>query len=349
MSEHDKKDDSQNILRSIQDERTSDVDHEEILAELPDSNEQSDESEELTDVEDKSEQDSKGKSRKKVKQVKVPQANKKTSTKKVGLALAVVLVAGLGYVFYTLIQPVKPGVSSSIPSFFGKTYTESNNADTPVTSSQLNAAIQQLRLDVFSRLETLPTDSDLTAIKQSIREIENIQSAQQEKIVLLNQMADRPLSTPINNDNYDRQFSVIKQELDALNAYTGNLLSTTEKLKKDVTAIDNVKKQVTELTNSNWATYLEVQKLKKLSESDAQNESVDVTTKTSKAKKVTRNNVHSWVLKIASERFTQIYNTSTGKNIRVFEGVEIPNCGVVTSIDVASRKVITQHCSISRK
>jgi len=350
MPEHNKDEDIQDVLQGIQTERAGEgVDHDEIYKSLPEAGDEgADENDDFEQPEIESKAGKKEKSRKKTTQVKVPNKDKK-SKKKVLIAVAV--AAAIGYGLFSLLQPVQPGAKSSIPTFFGNTYKNENKAEPTITISQLEVAMTQLRKEFQAKIDTLPTHNDLSDIKRSLLDIEQLQNEQRTSIAMLNQMADRPVSTALNNQDYDRQLADFKQELDALNAYTGNLLSENEKLKKKVSSLDGVKKEVDELVNSNWATYLEVQKLKKESKKQGKAETKDSneTVSTNKAEKITWNSSHSWVLKIASERFTQIYNTSTGKNLRVFEGIEIPNCGVVISVDVAARKVSTQHCTISRK
>ncbi|MEJ6534058.1 MULTISPECIES: hypothetical protein [Pseudoalteromonas] len=350
MPEHNKDEDIQDVLQGIQTERAGEgVDHDEIYKSLPEAGDEgADENDDFEQPEIESKAGKKEKSRKKTTQVKVPNKDKK-SKKKVLIAVAVAAVFGYG--LFNLLQPVKPNVTSSIPSFFGKTYGNDQKAEPTVTVSQLESAMADLRAEVIARIDALPSHNDLNAIKHSVVEVERLQNEQKTSIAMLNQMADRPVPVTLNTQDYDRQLNAFKQELDALNAYTGNILSTTETLKQKVSSLDGIKKEVDELVNSNWATYLEVQKLKKESEKQGKDEAKDnnETVSTNKAEKITWNSSHSWVLKIASERFTQIYNTSTGKNLRVFEGIEIPNCGVVISVDVAARKVSTQHCTISRK
>lgn len=348
MSEHNKSEDLPDALQAIQAERgESNAIHDEILNSLPKEGDEDDDGHD-EQPEAKKNAGKKEKNRKKATQVKVPSRDKKSRIK---IVIAVAVAGAIGYGLFSILQPVKPGATSSIPAFFGKTYQDDNGVEPTVTVSQLELAVSQLRTEMLTKIDSLPTHNDLNAIKRSVLDVERVQNEQRTSIAMLNQIADRPIPTALNNQDYDRQLNAFKQELDALNAYTGNVLSTTETLKKQISSLDEVKKEVEKLVNSNWATYLEVQKLKKDSEKKAKSAGKDSSepSSQSKAEKITWNSAHSWVLKIASERFTQIYNTSTGKNLRVFEGIEIPNCGVVISVDVAARKVSTQHCTISRK
>ncbi|MDI4652598.1 MULTISPECIES: hypothetical protein [Pseudoalteromonas] len=348
MSEHNKSEELPDALQAIQAERgEGDENHDEILSSLPEEDGEDDDGHD-EQPEAKMNTGKKEKNRKKATQVKVPSRDKKSRIK---IVLAVAFAGAIGYGLFSILQPVKPGATSSIPAFFGKTYKDDNGVEPTVTVSQLELAVSQLRKEMLTKIDSLPTHNDLNAIKRSMLDVERVQNEQRTSIAMLNQIADRPIPTALNNQDYDRQLNAFKQELDALNAYTGNVLSTTETLKEQISSLDEVKKEVQKLVNSNWATYLEVQKLKKDSEKKAIPAGTDSSEPSSQsaAEKITWNSTHSWVLKIASERFTQIYNTSTGKNLRVFEGIEIPNCGVVISVDVAARKVSTQHCTISRK
>lgn len=358
MSDHKEHEEINDTLQGIQAERGEEgVDHDEIISTLPKDDDESDEDEndssdegdgdEKPPVIEKSAQ-KKAKSSKKTTKVKVPSKDKRSKKR---LVAGVVLVAVVGCGLFYLLKPESTGIKSSMPAFFGNTYKNDSLAEPTVTARQLELAISQLRQEMIAKIDTLPSHSDISDIKRSVLEVELLQKEQKTSIAMLNQMADRPVPTSLNNQDYDRKLNAFKQELDALNAYTGNVLSTTETLKEQISSLDGVKKEVEKLVNSNWATYLEVQKLKKEREKKAKSTGKDSSESSSQstAEKITWNGAHSWVLKIASERFTQIYNTSTGKNLRVFEGIEIPNCGVVISVDVAARKVSTQHCTISRK
>lgn len=331
---------------------TESSDHDEILSELPDANDsevdetKSAEKPPTKDVNKTSEKVAAKKNRQKL---KVPKGDRKPKSMlfKALVGTSVVALIGLG-AFQSGV--LKPSIGTSLPQAGGWQLFESSPPETnpEVTEYQLEVIVKQLRNDVYQTLNQLPTLEQVQKLNNEISEIKRIQSQQSSSIRSLNSIADRQNSNlSIGGSNVDGQLAQLRSELDTLNLHTGELLSKTAKLDDETKRFNGAAKQVAELVNSNWTNHLRIKKLE--NEQGPDDKTSRVSSELKSAESITLSSKNDWALKIVSERFTQIYNIHTGKNLRVFEGVVIPNCGPVIDINVSARKVTAQHCTISHK
>ncbi|MGP4943204.1 hypothetical protein [Pseudoalteromonas nigrifaciens] len=291
------------------------------------------------------------KKKNKPQKVKVPKKESKSNGLLFKLLIGAGVVSLVGFMALKS-DRLTTGGGTSLPTAGGWELFGSDKAEQSpkVTQEQLELVISQLRNDVNRTLKQLPTVEQVESIRRDILDLQRIQSNQSASIRSLNSLADKPSSQRGASNDIDGQISLIRAELDNLNSFTGELLSKTAELDAQTGKFKNANKQLADLVNSNWSNHLRINKLEnKLTDnSDSPSTSASNGPELKKAEAITLKSKNEWALKIVSQRFTQIYNTQTGKNLRVFEGVVIPNCGPVIDIDVAARKVTAQHCTIGR-
>ena len=331
---------------------TESSEHDEILSELPDANDSevdATKSAEKPSTKDENKTSEKVAAKKNRQKVKVPKGERKPKSMffKALVGTSVVALIGFG-VFQSGV--LKPSIGTSLPQAGGWQLFGSSPPETSpvVTEYQLEVIVKQLRNDVYQTLKQLPTLEQVQKLNNEISELKRIQSQQSASIRSLNSIADRQNSNlSIGGSSVDGQLAQLRSELDTLNLHTGELLSKTAKLDDETKRFNGAAKQVAELVNSNWTNHLRIKKLE--NEQGPEDKTPRESSDLKSAESITLSTKNEWALKIVSERFTQIYNIQTGKNLRVFEGVVIPNCGPVIDINVSARKVIAQHCTISHK
>lgn len=229
-----------------------------------------------------------------------------------------------------------------------------NDAQPYITKADLENFERKLRGDVLQTVSQLPGMNEIESLRNEIAALRQLQNRQSKHITELNMLADKAASErPLMGSNYDSQISLIRSELNELNNFTGELLSKTAKLDEDTAKFNEATKKIDELKNSNWLNHLQLKKLEKQLNNTGGFNQVKSNSKSTGALKnaesITLKPKIEWVLKIVSERFSQIQHKQTGEKIRVFEGVIIPNCGPVIDIDVQARKVVAQHCTIGHR
>lgn len=348
MGSESKSEEVNDALKQIQTERQSAVvdinhyvNHEEIESSLSD-----DEVVEVVEVVDDP-------VNKKPKKVKVPKAEK-TSKKinyKLLMAFGAFAVLGAAYYFSTA-DEYSEIRSASLPSFSSWSLFSDASSDVVndpiVTRSYLESVLQKQREFFSEEISSLSSVGMIKELRGEISYIQTVQNNQQKVIESIIQKASTQQS--VNTIEYEAQLLSLRGELNSLNSFTGELLSKMAKLDESAAKIDESNKKIVELVNSNWVNHLRIKKL----EDNTINGVVEkqpvreIVTDMKRPQVITWNNEHAWVLKIASDRFTQVYNKNSGKHMRVFVGVEIPSCGLVLSIDIPARKISTQHCSILR-
>lgn len=304
-------------------------------------------------IEDKATEEKVTKQSKKPK-VKKPKSKNKSPSKLIALGLVAALVISGTAIWHSGLFASNPTVS--FPKAGGwKIFGESTNDENPyITKSDLESFERKLRSDVLQTVSQLPSVKDIEYLRNEISTLRQLQNRQSKYITELNMLADKTVTErPLMGSNYDSQISLIRAELNELNNFTGELLSKTAKLDENAANFKEASKKIDELTNSNWLNHLQLKKLEKqvnnsvgFRETQSSNKS---TGELKNAESITLKPKIEWVLKIVSERFSQIQHKQTGEKIRVFEGVVIPNCGPVIDIDVQARKVVAQHCTIGHR
>jgi len=271
----------------------------------------------------------------------------------------VILAMGLGlYLNKDLISLNDQPVSFKLPSFTLTQYEEPE--------------IDKSRIQL-----TYATKGELLSLASSIRE-ENKRYTRD-----LVKAAVTPISKRLND--FDNQLAILSQkQLDLDVAFTELLESSPEDFSSFQAAIQNLKNEGIKLNGvmkamikdaketqtlaktlkeNEWGIHTRLKKVEKLfvknkpsnitnvipAKATAKNKAFRIKTKAiPTAQKVEWNNKHPWKLKLSSKNFTQILNVQSNQLMRIYDGVEVEGCGLVTNINVKAREVHTQLCKITR-
>lgn len=335
-------------------EASTDVNHDEIMSALPDDGKAGGEG--LAD--DLGEDDKKLKAEiksnaKPVNKIKVSKSKRKPNYLVIGGFVGVALIVAGYFVF----RPKIDSSSVSLPSVSGwQLFNESKTSDSYITEATLIKTLETFRGNIVNTLQAMPSSEELAQLRQEVNALQGITEELRFKV----QSIDRSLESNHSSNNiYNEpsELNVIRNRLDQLDR---DVLTKNTLIYQNEKSIQANATKLEDLINSNWVNHLRIKKIensvsdsaKVATTSAEKNLEQNITSNLNglkSAEKVTWENSHPWVLKIASERFTQIYNTTTNKPLRVFEGADVPTCGLVIDIDLLGRKVTTQHCTITRK
>lgn len=372
MAEQQKNSELNDMLASIQKERDgsdsnvtsindhADDSHSDILDSLEDDSYTGDDEQQNEEHCDTSNDELLSKMAENSEKVEVEKSKPKTKTRVI--AVSVVAVACFAGMFlYQSGKPESQVNSVSLPSFDSWSLFGSTAEDDPVvTRSELEQVIRSYNSQQSELLQQFAPKQNISSLQEQLREFQS-QLNQQKSVI--SSLSERLSSMNLQGSQAgasDKQLVTLKGELDSLSAYTGDLLSRMEQVDKAVEEVNKLEVKTKELLNANWQNHLRLNALEKQQDPKANHQNAQVSSEPSasaqtgsatvlkSAEKLTWNNAHPWILKIASERFTQIHNTVTNKPLRIYEGVQVPQCGVVLDIDIAGRKISTQHCTITR-
>jgi len=224
---------------------------------------------------------------------------------------------------------------------------------------------------------TYATKGELLSLASSLRE-ENERYSRSILNNALSPISDKLLS-------FETRLRLISDKQQDLNVAFGELSATTpedfssfqvdiDELKIKSTALNNEMKEMLSeakitaelakaLKENEWGIHTRLKKVEKR----YTNNPVKIAKKTTGAKvskqgsrpkiktkaipsaqKVKWVNKHPWKLKVSSNSFTQILNVQTNQLLRIYDGVDVTGCGLVTNINVEARNVSTQYCQITR-
>jgi hypothetical protein len=226
-----------------------------------------------------------------------------------------------------------------------------------VTKSQLLSLAASLREDSEAYTRSLinstllPLNEKLSGFSSKLEELSDKQ------YMLYQEFSELPTETSGGILEYKEEMDSLKRKSLALNSELKALIEETESTAKLANA----------LKDNEWGIHKRLKKVEKLfdtgittanklpnTEITAKKASEKSQTKKIKTKaipsaqKVTWNNKHPWKLKLTSTHITQILNVQTNQLLRIYDGVEVRGCGLVTNINVEAREVSTQHCKITR-